>query len=1141
MSGENEGENVPAPDGDTPDDEPDEELFNPNEELPDDEPNEEPEKNWEYISPEGEPMKPTDSPEVMEIRSDLESWGYPCEPEEDNSQPESEPELESNPEYDLEIPEIEPEQEPEKDPERELELINPETGERIPSQVNPNEELGTVPDLEPESESKIKPEEVKNPDLYSPDPEQESDVRTGQESIKPQKKKPIEVKKIEKISEELVEQPESEPQKEPEATPEEVKQEAELKEENESHTPDTSSQELVQEIDQEKAEETKDFGQLSDEEKYELYRQETGKRPLYAEKETRGYKEWDEQRQTEQNIKSKDNDQKHEEEEEHKEIRSPTRTNQSNNDEIVRESPQDTPKVIIIYDYANKTDIIIEIHEEREEWEQYLIEKINAQRKISGEEKANLIRNLNLYHEVDKISQNVRDNKISQEQAEKELERLEKHFSDNLQIEKEIFKNFKIYENYYKDLMKRSDKRSVEYSLTYKTNKFISSLSNKFEQMRASEVSKEQNKEEKWAQDLETYIIDAPNQEISDDIKKTVLRMIRTHAKFNEIFDRGNLSKDQREEFKNKIQQFPSKLKEIFKQLGELRVKHQYYSDRGWEQSIQRLLGGQIKKITELLENIQSESKLYTILNDNKKFKENLKQNLYKSTEMSLDDKSKIVKIIQKEKISKTDEKEIISILNGLSSKELDKLFSKNEKTKKSKLKYYLELKSIAESKNGIIISTEYINSRKKYEFICEKGHIFQKYPQEIKKGYWCKKCLKINYLKEMEQIAKKRGGKLISTEYKNALTPLIWECDKCSSEEKPFRWSATPADIKGTPKRKGTWCPKCAGKLKYNIEDMKKIAISKNGFCLSNNYENIKIKLLWKCSECGMVWKASPDSIINQGTWCPRCGRNGGYSERVCRKFFKEIFGKDFRITKFEWLINDDGFQMHLDGFNFRLKIAFEYNGIQHYIYNEHFYKSKEEFEKRKRDDKEKVELCKKNGIKLIIIPYYISFDEMEEYIRKECDKLKITTVIKKQNIDWRQFDINPPDKIKEMQKSAEEIGMQRNGFPGKCLSNDYFGRHTPLKWECGNPSCQHQWWATPNNIINHHRWCPKCAGKEHTIEDMKLMAAEKLNGGQCLSKKYKGAKVHLKWKCGTCGNEWMATPDNIRGDKGCPNWINH
>ncbi len=164
-----------------------------------------------------------------------------------------------------------------------------------------------------------------------------------------------------------------------------------------------------------------------------------------------------------------------------------------------------------------------------------------------------------------------------------------------------------------------------------------------------------------------------------------------------------------------------------------------------------------------------------------------------------------------------------------------------------------------------------------------------------------------------------------------------------------------------------------------------------------------------------------------------------------------------------------------------------------------------------------------------------------MEDFIRRECNKRDIQILEADSKIDWKDFNINPPNRIKEVQNAAKDIGIKRYGHPGICLSNFYHGRFVHLKWECGNPSCRHQWWATPNNVINHQKWCPRCAGKKYTIEDMHVLAAEKLNGGECLSEKYQGAKTHLRWKCGTCGKEWLATPDNVHRGKGCPNWRQH
>ncbi len=51
-----------------------------------------------------------------------------------------------------------------------------------------------------------------------------------------------------------------------------------------------------------------------------------------------------------------------------------------------------------------------------------------------------------------------------------------------------------------------------------------------------------------------------------------------------------------------------------------------------------------------------------------------------------------------------------------------------------------------------------------------------------------------------MQEIAKSRGGKCLSTKYVNSKTKLYWECSE------GHRWSARPSDIKA-----GKWCRVCS------------------------------------------------------------------------------------------------------------------------------------------------------------------------------------------------------------------------------------------------------------------------------------------------------------------------------------------
>lgn len=67
----------------------------------------------------------------------------------------------------------------------------------------------------------------------------------------------------------------------------------------------------------------------------------------------------------------------------------------------------------------------------------------------------------------------------------------------------------------------------------------------------------------------------------------------------------------------------------------------------------------------------------------------------------------------------------------------------------------------------------------------------------------------------------------------------------------------------------------------------------------------------------------------------------------------------------------------LFLDIYLPRLKIAFEYDGRQHFEYNEHFHGSRDNFIKARRRDDEKDELCEQQGITLIRVAYNEKMDK--------------------------------------------------------------------------------------------------------------------------------------------------------------------
>ena len=114
-------------------------------------------------------------------------------------------------------------------------------------------------------------------------------------------------------------------------------------------------------------------------------------------------------------------------------------------------------------------------------------------------------------------------------------------------------------------------------------------------------------------------------------------------------------------------------------------------------------------------------------------------------------------------------------------------------------------------------------------------------------------------------------------------------------------------------------------------------------------------------------------------------------FHEERCRAIFERLLNQKrvgerlrFKKVRPSWLINHEtGFCLELDGYCKQLKLAFEYDGIQHHVYPNPFHKSKEEFNRQRKRDEMKDRKCKIHGTTLIRIKYDVR--DLEDYIRKE------------------------------------------------------------------------------------------------------------------------------------------------------------
>lgn len=282
------------------------------------------------------------------------------------------------------------------------------------------------------------------------------------------------------------------------------------------------------------------------------------------------------------------------------------------------------------------------------------------------------------------------------------------------------------------------------------------------------------------------------------------------------------------------------------------------------------------------------------------------------------------------------------------------------------------DCQNYAESKNGKCLSTEYVDSRHPMEWQCELGHTWISSYRMKYDNNWCAQCAgnKKLTLEVCKSYAESKGGECLSTEYVNTYNTLMkWKCSK------NHIWEIRFSDIRND----GHWCSECAyDGMKLTLEECKEHAKTKKGECLSEKYNNNYEKLLWKC-EKGHQWNACFSNIKHLDQWCPSCLYK---NETKCREIFEKIYGKPF--PKRRGILSNP--YMELDGYNEELKIAFEFQGKQHYEFVEHFHRNGlEDLENQKKRDQQKRLDCEKLGIRLIEIPHYT--ENIENFLTNLCN----------------------------------------------------------------------------------------------------------------------------------------------------------
>ncbi len=257
-------------------------------------------------------------------------------------------------------------------------------------------------------------------------------------------------------------------------------------------------------------------------------------------------------------------------------------------------------------------------------------------------------------------------------------------------------------------------------------------------------------------------------------------------------------------------------------------------------------------------------------------------------------------------------------------------------------------------------------------------------------------------------------------------------------------------------------WCPACSGNY-YTFQELKNLAkesgkeetgiagkildsqkssqeLKKDTYnkLVSSNMPS-SISFWWSCETGHPPFKNSPPNI-RRGQWCPICSSRINKNESILGKEFEKIFGAKFLLETYlkdlNLFIKDNnikikiesqanklkviGYNISFDGTSIAkeykgkmrfdgyseieynddlIKIAFEYNGIQHYEFPNYWFdklsNGKQAWMEYITRDALKKEIAKANGIILIEFPYsldrYLNHKEkIKKYILSELSKKK-------------------------------------------------------------------------------------------------------------------------------------------------------
>ncbi|GGA32982.1 hypothetical protein [Psychrobacillus lasiicapitis] len=214
-------------------------------------------------------------------------------------------------------------------------------------------------------------------------------------------------------------------------------------------------------------------------------------------------------------------------------------------------------------------------------------------------------------------------------------------------------------------------------------------------------------------------------------------------------------------------------------------------------------------------------------------------------------------------------------------------------------------------------------------------------------------------------------------------------------------------------------------------------------------------------------------------------------------------------------------GDSLELDGYcelPNQLKIAFEYQGEQHYKFNKYFHGNADGFMKQIILDLEKRHRCKELNIHLIEIPYNHP-EELSDFIKHELIK---------RNIPYNEKIEISTDSVYRSKSKIAYLKSLAKLNSGELLTNHYEHYLTKLDFKCHKG---HTFQLKPYELEVLGKWCKHCnSEKRRQIHFEELLKIVHEREGTCLSNEFIDSKTPLVFRCKE-GHKWHTIPYVIKG----------